>query len=393
MMAATSVPPSPGGMAADTSSGTSDVLIVGGGLQGLSSAMHLSRRGLTVRLLEAEYCGRHASGVNAGGVRTLGRHLAEIPLALAARDRIWHRLEEYIGHDGGFVPSGQLQVAENEADVAACKQRIAFLESHGHVHEKWIGREEVLELVPSISPHVVGGIWVRGDGYAYPYHVVTAFRQTAQAAGAQIHERCPVRRVWRENGVWQVQTDGGRFQAPKLVNTAGAWAGELARQAGDDTPMKPDGLMLMVTQRVAPFVKPVLGATGRALSFKQFANGTVVIGGGLRCSANAAKRHAPVDLSTMKSSALTVTDLFPHLRNMQVMRAWAGVEGFLPDDIPVIGPGVANPDIFHAFGFSAHGFELSPIIGEIMADLVEHGKTSLPIHPFRVDRFTQQENT
>jgi sarcosine oxidase subunit beta len=383
-------------MAAAATSGqrrNNDVIIVGGGLQGLSTAMHLTRRGFGVTLLEAEYCGRHASGVNAGGVRTLGRHLAEIPLSLAARDRIWHRLPDYIGHDGGFVPSGQLQVAENEDEVATCRQRIAMLESHGFTHEKWIDREEVRELVPSIAPHVVGGIWVKDDGYAYPYHVVMAFRQTAERAGARIHELCPVRRIWWEGGMWHVDSAGGRFQAPKLVNTAGAWAAELARQADDDTPMKPDGLMLMVTQRVAPFVKPVLGATGRALSFKQFANGTVVIGGGLRCSANAAQRHAPVDLSTMRNSAITVTDLFPHLRNIQVVRAWAGVEGFLPDEIPVIGPGVSNPDIFHAFGFSAHGFELSPIIGEIMADLVEHGKTSWPIHPFRVDRFKSQENT
>lgn len=372
---------------------TSDVIIVGGGLQGLSSAMHLSRRGWRVRVLESEYCGRHASGVNAGGVRTLGRHLAEVPLSLAARDRIWHRMHDYIGHDGGFVGSGQLQVAENEAEAAVCKERIALMESQGYTHEKWIDQDEVRKLVPSIAPHVIGGIWVKDDGYAYPYHVVMAFRQTALDAGAQIHEHCPVRRIWRERGIWYAATDDEVFQAPKLVNTAGAWAGELARQAGDDTPMKPDGLMLMVTQRVAPFVKPVLGATGRALSFKQFANGTVVIGGGLRCSADAAARHAPVDLSTMKSSAITVTELFPHLRNIQVVRAWAGVEGFLPDDIPVIGPGVAHPDIFHAFGFSAHGFELSPIVGEIMADLVEHGQTSLPIHPFRIDRFTQQEKT
>ena len=68
----------------------SDVLIVGGGLQGLSSALHLARRGFRVRLLEAEYCGRHASGVNAGGVRSLGRHLAEIPLALGALDKSYN---------------------------------------------------------------------------------------------------------------------------------------------------------------------------------------------------------------------------------------------------------------------------------------------------------------
>ncbi|HZH55608.1 NAD(P)/FAD-dependent oxidoreductase [Yanghanlia caeni] len=372
---------------------SSDVIIVGGGLQGLSSAVHLARRGVSVRLLEAEYCGRHSSGVNAGGVRTLGRHVAEIPLSLAARDRIWHHMEEFAGHDGGFVPSGQLQVCETDADVAAAKARIAELEALGYTHETWADQATVRELVPSMSHHVLGGIWVKDDGYAYPYHVVTAFRASAERAGAEILEQQRVTRLWHEAGVWHVQTQRGTYEAPIVINTAGAWAGELAEQVGDPVPLLADGLMLMVTQRVAPFVEPVLGAMGRPLSFKQYANGTVVIGGSLRCEADPVGRHAIVDMATMRNSAITVTDLFPHLRNMQVVRAWAGVEGFLPDQIPVIGPSVASPGVFHAFGFSAHGFELSPIIGEIMADLVEHGESRLPIHPFRVNRFTQQENT
>ncbi|RMX03511.1 FAD-binding oxidoreductase [Corticibacter populi] len=368
-----------------TSTG-SDVLVIGGGLQGLSSALQLARRGLRVRLLEAEYCGRHASGVNAGGVRTLGRHVAEIPLALGAR-RMWHRLRELLGDDGGFVASGQLQVAENAADQQAAQERIAQLQARGFTHEQWIDQQEVHELVPSISPHVVGGIWAADDGYAQPYRVVTAFRLAALRAGVQIHEGAAATTVRRRDGVWQVEAGSARYAAAQLINTAGAWGAELAGRLGDAVPLQPGGLMLMVTQRVAPFVRPVLGAVGRPLSFKQFDNGTVVIGGGLRCEADAAARVAPVDLASMTRSAQTVVDLFPHLRDMQIVRAWAGVEGFLPDQIPVIGFGRASPGVVHAFGFSAHGFELSPIIGSIVADLVEHGSTEWPIAPFAVDRF------
>src|SRR5690606_4921429 len=153
------------------------------------------------------------------------------------------------------------------------------------------------------------------------------------------------------------------------------------------------GLLLLVTRRAAPCVAPALAAMGRPPSAKQDAIGTAAIGGTPRGVAGPPARPATVDMAAMRKSATTATDLFPHLRNMQVVRAWAGVEGFLPDQIPVIGPSVASPGVFHAFGFSAHGFELSPIIGEIMADLVEHGESRLPIHPFRVNRFTQQENT
>jgi len=367
--------------------GGSDVLVVGGGLQGLSSAFQLARRGYRVRLLEAEYCGRHASGVNAGGVRTLGRHLAEIPLALAAREQLWHHLEDLLGDSGGFVPSGQLQVAENEADERQARERVALLHAHGFRHECWVDARQVRALVPSLSHHVVGGLWADRDGYALPYRVVTAYRLAAQRLGVDVIENTPVQRVELHGGTWRTHTPRGVFEAPWLVNAAGAWAHEIAAQVGDPVPMQAGGLMLMVTQRVAPFVRPVLGAMGRPLSFKQFDNGTVLIGGGLRCDADAAQRHAPVDLTRLPKSAQTVIDLFPHLKQVTIARAWTGLEGFMPDEIPVIGPGVAAPRVVHAFGFSAHGFELSPIVGCIVAELVAQGRSSLPIEAFRVDRF------
>lgn len=372
---------------ASPATGSSDVLVIGGGLQGLSSAFQLAKAGLSVRLLEAEYCGRHASGVNAGGVRTLGRHVAEIPLALAAREQLWHGLADIIGSDGGFVPSGQLQVAENEADETKAKARVALLNGLGFFHEQWVDQQQVRALVPSISPHVVGGLWADRDGYALPYKVATAYRLAAERLGVQITEQAPVLRVDHQAGMWQASTAQGRFHAPWLVNTAGAWAADFAAQVGDPVPMVAGGLMLMVTQRVAPFVKPVLGAMGRPLSFKQFDNGTVVIGGGLRCEADASQRHAMVDLNRMPKSAQTVIDLFPHLRDVSIARAWTGIEGFMPDEIPVISTSAGAENLVHAFGFSAHGFELSPIIGCIVAELVTTGTSTLPISAFRVDRF------
>ena len=136
----------------------SDVLIVGGGLMGLSSAFQLVRRGYRVRLLEAEYCGRHASGVNAGGVRTQGRDMAEIPLALVAREQLWHHLQELLGDGCGFVPSGQLQVAENEADERAARERVALLQAHGFRHEVWVDAQQVLIHFQSWA--ILGGVHV-----------------------------------------------------------------------------------------------------------------------------------------------------------------------------------------------------------------------------------------
>ena len=366
-----------------------DVIVIGGGFHGMSSALHLARRGLKVTLLEAQYCGRHASGVNAGGVRTSGRDIAEIPLALASRE-MWHRLPELVGDDCGFVPSGQLKVSETEAEFEVLRERVRLLQSLGFTHEELIDARHVRELVPAIAPHVTGAIWVRDDGHALPFRAVTAFRLAAERAGAVVREETPVERIAHRAGRWHVQCTGGRsFDATHLVNAAGAWAGEFAAQAGDPVPVESGGLMLMITHRAPPFVNPVLGATGRALSFKQFANGTVLIGGGLRCPASLSQRHGEVDMPKLAASARTVTDLFPHLQPLGINRAWAGVEAFMPDNIPVIGPSRASPNLVHAFGFSAHGFELGPIGGRIVADLVTEGSTSLPIAAFAVDRFSR----
>ncbi|APW40170.1 FAD-dependent oxidoreductase [Rhodoferax koreense] len=368
----------------------SDVIVIGGGFHGTSSAFHLARRGAKVTLLESEYCARHASGVNAGGVRTLGRHFAEVPLARASLG-LWHDLPELLGADlaadASFVASGQLQIAETPQELDKLRHRVAELHALGFTHEVIVDAQQVREIAPRLAHHVVGGIWVRDDGHAVPYRAVTAFRHAAQRLGAQFHEATPAQTIERIGDRWKVTTHRGSFVAPWLVNAAGAWSGDFAAQAGDVVPMQPGGLMLMITQRVPHFVDPVLGAAGRPLSFKQFANGTVLIGGGLRCGADVVRRHGEVDFMKLSSSAQTVTDLFPHLGPINIVRAWAGVEAFMPDDIPVIGPSRHAPQLVHAFGFSAHGFELGPIGGQIVSELVLDGSSSLPIAPFAVDRF------
>ena len=145
--------------------------------------------------------------------------------------------------------------------------------------------------------------------------------------------------------------------------------------------------MLMITARLPPFLKPVVGAAGRPLSFKQFANGTVLIGGGYRGRADLESNRTELDFRQLALSARTVWDLFPVMRRAQIGRAWAGIEARMPDDIPVIGPSATSPGVFHAFGFSAHGFQLGPIVGSIIAELVASGTTNLPIAPFDIRRF------
>ena len=193
----------------------------------------------------------------------------------------------------------------------------------------------------------------------------------------------------RVGAVWQVEAGQETFAAPILVNAAGAWADRIAAQLGEDVPLLPSAFMLMISAPMPPFLKPVLGATGRPLSFKQFRNGTVLIGGGHQGRIERDRNWTELDFHGLSSSAQTVWDLFPVMRSAQIVRCWAGIEARMPDDIPVIGPSSTSEGVFHAFGFSGHGFQLGPIVGSMIAELVTTKATNLPITPFRIERFSR----
>jgi sarcosine oxidase, subunit beta len=367
-------------------SGPPDVLVIGGGLHGCSAALQLALRGARVTVIEKDHVGRHASGVNAGGVRRLARHPAEIPLAEESM-RIWHAIADLVDDDCGFRVSGQIMVAANEAEVAQLRERAALVRGLGYAHEELVGVDELFSILPTLSRHCRSGLLARGDGFADPARTTRAFRRKAERLGVIFREGCRVLSLRRADGAWEVETTGGGLHAGILVNCAGAWAGELAAALGEPVPLEPVALMMMVTERVPPFLDPVVIGTGRPLSFKQQPNGTVLIGGGHRARLDMAKERTALDFARLAGSAAMVCELFPQMGEVKVIRGWAGIEGRMPDDIPVIGRSATEESAFHAFGFSAHGFQLGPIVGRIIAELVTGGSSGLPIEPFRIGRF------
>lgn len=362
-----------------------DVLIIGGGLHGLSAALYAARKGASVIVAERHFVGRHASGSTAAGVRTLGRDEAELPLSLEAAS-LWPQLSELAGDDCGFIACGQLKVAEDEATFAILQKNVQSLLDRGFTHERLVSADEVRALVPDIAPHVAGGIWVETDGSADPHRAIRAFRDAASRAGAKVIEDCELLGLRRQGSTWLAETSQGRIEAKTLINTAGAWSDRVSVLAGDPLSHMIRTSMMVVTERAAARIGPVVSSHGRKLSFKQTAQGTLLIGGGSQGKLAADRQSASVDVLALAASVKAAVSLFPATEGVRIVRTWAGMEAMTADHLPVIGLSQRVEGLIHAFGFSGHGFQLVPAVGRVLADLACEGRTDHDLQAFNAGR-------
>ncbi|ANT60856.1 FAD-dependent oxidoreductase [Salipiger sp. CCB-MM3] len=369
-----------------TSGAASDLLVIGGGLHGCAAAMFAAERGLRVTLLEKDSVGRHASGANAGGVRRLWRDLAEVPLANLSM-QMWHRMSQIVQDDCGFQPVPGIKVAEGDADMEVLAARVTRMQEAGHTHERLIDRAELRALVPAVSEHCTGGL-LSEDGFAMPAQTTAAFARRARALGVTILEGEAVAAIEHSRGLWRVETQSGRHTGAKLLNCAGAWGGRIAELLGETAPVEAIAPLIIVTQRMRPFCSAVIGVARRQLSFKQMANGTVVIGGARLGRVDPARNRTDIDFRELRLTARTAQDIFPIMRGATVQRAWSGIEGRTPDRLPIIGRSSRHESAFHAFGFSAHGFQLGPATGALMAELIDTGRLAPELDPFDITRFS-----
>jgi len=366
-----------------------DVLIIGAGLMGASIALQLAMRGCKCTVIDKASPGRHASGANAGGLRQLNRDPAEIPLTVEAA-KMWQEIESLVDSDCDARFTGQLRIAENKADMHLLEERAAMVRGMGYQHEEIIGKKELYQMVPALAPHCVGALLCRQDGYARPYHTLTAFRRKAESLGVKFHSSTELYSLKQEGNGWHARTSQGTFNSDVLVNCAGAWSGKVAELMNKSVPIIPKALMLMVTERLPHIVNPVMGAASRKLSFKQMQNGTLIIGGALVAKLDFEQEKTELNWDQLAESANTVLHFFPQLKEVRIVRVWSGIEAYMPDSIPVISASQTVKNAYHAFGFSAHGFQLSPVIGRVMSQLILDGRSEIPIEPFNINRFDRQ---
>jgi len=364
---------------------TADVAIIGGGTAGCAAALNLAGRGLGVVLFERRTVGSQASGVNFGGVRQHGRDLRELPLSRRSRE-IWAKLPELVGSDCEFVVSGHLKLARDEAQMAVLENFARDAGEFG-LGIELLGANALRERFPWLGKAVVGASLCPSDGQANPRLVAPSFARAARAAGARIHEHEGVVGATRNGAGFRLETERGTtVQAGCLVNVAGAWADRVAAWFGERAPMEALSPNMQVSEPL-PYRLPVnIGVVGGDVYARQIERGNLIFGGGRGWSDREAIRARPVTESTRDAMARLI-EILPWTACAQVIRTWTGIEGFLPDDIPIIGPSVTTPGLIHAFGFSGHGFQLGPVIGEILAELVVDGRSSISTDAFAIRRF------
>ncbi|MBS7699572.1 FAD-binding oxidoreductase [Chelatococcus sp. YT9] len=361
-----------------------DVLIVGGGGAGTSAALHLALRGTKVILLERGQIGSQASGVNYGGVRQQGRHPAELPIARRSRE-IWGRLPELIGSDAEFENTGHLKVARNADEEADLVAYLDVAREHG-LPLHFMGNNEVHETYPFLGPTIVAGSFAPEDGVANPRLLAPGIAHAARAAGAIIREFMNVDRIQHDGAGFMAEAGGETFRAPVMINTAGFWGGAIAERFGEPVPVAPFNPNMMVSEPMPYFIVPNLGVVGGNVYLRQTRRGNIVFGGGFGISDPSVPWSRPLPEVSREIMGLAI-ELVPALASATVIRSWTGIDGEMPDHIPVIGPSRTIPNLFHAFGFSGHGFQLGPAIGSILAELVIDGQTEIPLEAFRIDRF------
>jgi sarcosine oxidase subunit beta len=371
-----------------------DVLIIGGGIMGTSTAFFLRQRGISVILLERWLIGQQASGVNFGNVRRQGRFLKQLPLANRAHN-VWLRIPELLGEDVELVRAGHLRCAYGQE--GADRMEVYAREAREYGLD--------LELLPTaalrrryafLGPQVIAGSLSAQDGHANPRLAAPAFGRAAARAGAQIHENTEVKSLAKDGEDFRaICADGREFRAPVMLVASGAWAAKMAEQFNEPVPLVVRGPQMAVTEPMPYLVGPSIGVSSASLEetlyFRQVKRGNFVMGGCGRGNATTEPRTAPVMPEHTLTQFKQMARLAPAVARLNIIRVWSGVEGYMPDDLPVMGPSATTAGLHYAFGFCGHGFQVGPGVGETMAELIATGATSTPIEPFSIARYATPE--
>ncbi|WP_341315970.1 FAD-binding oxidoreductase [Paraburkholderia sp. IMGN_8] len=376
-----------------TNATEADVIVIGGGIMGTSTAFFLRQRNRSVILLERGLTGQQASGVNFGGIRRQGRALPQLAMANRAL-RTWHRSAALLGEDIEFLPSGHTRVCYHQKDVENFDQYAIDARAYGLELEVLHG-EAMFRRFPFLGREVLAASISPLDGHANPRLAAPAFGRAAARLGARIVENTEIVRVEKDGDRFRVESARGDvYRAAQLVICAGAWANRLSEQFGESVPLTASGPQMAVTEPVPYVFRSSMGVftsvKEESIYFRQIPRGNIILGGGPGGPADAATSRASVVPRNTVRQLAQLRRLVPAMAPLHVIRVWSGVESYLPDGEPVIGPSSKVDGLYYAFGFCGSGFQIGPGVGETLAELADTGSTPIPLDAFSIARFAKR---
>ena len=372
---------------------TADVVIVGAGIMGVSTAYHLARRrpGRIV-VLERDTVCSGSTALASGGIRH--QYANRIGIELTTHSiQTYERFETEFGVDPQFRQHGYLILVTTEEQLAQAEKNVALQRSLG-VDVRLLSPGEISRQFPYIhTDDLRGGTYSPRDGYADPYLAATAIAARARDLGVAIETGCEVVGFERAGRDHVVVTRGGAVTAPAVVIAAGAWSGLVGRLAGVDIPVTPFRRSKFITRdfpfdripAATPFViDPHLGT-----SLRREGPGLLL---GIGRKGESGSFSTATDWSLTEPLVERAMRRFPAVADAELMRAWTGLYEMTPDQTGIVS---AVPDVSGLYviaGFSGHGFMHGPIAGQLMAELILDGRaTTVDIAPLGLERFARGE--
>lgn len=361
-----------------------DVVIVGAGVQGLALAYELAlRRVGRVAVLDRNYPGAGASGRNGEMIRSSFTSAAWTGLFDESLRR-WHSLSAELGFNVLFTPAGYLIVASTAEELAVLGDAAARHREHG-IETSLLDASEVRELVPALAPDMaIGAVYQERGGFAHHDAVVWGYARAAARLGVEIHAFTEVTGIEVEGGVARgVVTDRGRIAAGVVVNAAGGHGRAVARMAGVDLPAETYRLEMIVTESLAPFLRPGIGSPAIMGYCHQTSRGEFV--GGTEPEHALPSASLTSTLAGVRDMAQKFVRLFPCLAGARLVRHWAGIVDQTADVAPILG---ATPEVDNFIldcGW-VYGFMGAPAAGALLAELVAGGHVPPLLAPFSIER-------
>ncbi|HZR91483.1 MAG TPA: FAD-binding oxidoreductase [Gaiellaceae bacterium] len=347
---------------------SAEVVVVGGGAMGTSVAWHLRELGVEdVVLLERDSLASGSTSKSAGGIRTQFADELNVRIALRSLDEL-ERMEGI-----GFRQHGYLFLLSEEDDVRRFQAALALQHSLG-VPSRELSVTEALELVPQLEPEgLLAATFCDLDGYATPEAVVGWY-----ARGVDVRQGCAATRVVARRGrVVAVETTRGRIATGTVVCCCGAWSRELAATAGVDLPVEGERRWMFFTPQDGGLPERLPLTIDFSTGFYFHREGRGLVFGGRE--------------QTLEELAGPAARRLPVLLDLPVRSSWWGYYELSPDRNAIVGEAAEPARFLYATGFSGHGFQQAPAVGEHVAELVAGRTPTLDLSAFALDRFGRGE--